>query len=168
MSISSTQFLPSDEFYTAPVNSRSRMLEITKRLPRVDQNGKVIPPPVDATVAAAVTGSNDRPPTMAAALTAAAAAVGVDVGALVDSQSFARSIGAISPSDTAGLVGAIQAAVVTNPSLALQPERPRMKPNPAQGSSGGTAPSRPKTVAEMIRAESAKALGQPIPPGSVV
>ena len=171
MTSSSTRPVPSGNGYEAPVTPASRVLaEMQRGLPRVDGNGFPIPTPVDPTVAAAVTGPNGETPSMAAALTAAAAATGADLGALVDSQSFARSIGAISPSDTGALVGAIQAAMVANPSLAIQPPRQGMQSNPAQGASGsgGAVPSRPKTVAEMIRGQAAKAAGQPLPPGSVV
>ena len=171
MTSSSTRPVPTSNGYVAPETPQSRVLaEMQRGLPRVDGNGFPIPDAVDPTVAAVVTGPNGETPTMAAALTAAAAAAGADVGALVDSQSFCRTVLPISPSDTAGLVSAIQNAVAQNPALALQPAAPGMRPNPAQGgsASGGAVPPRPKTVAEMIRAEAGKAAGQPVPPGSVV
>ena len=149
MTSSSTRPVPTSNGYVAPETPQSRVLaEMQRGLPKVDGNGFAIPTPVDPTVAAA----------------------GADVGALVDSQSFCRTVLPISPSDTAGLVSAIQNAVAQNPALALQPAAPGMRPNPAQGgsASGGAVPPRPKTVAEMIRAEAGKAAGQPVPPGSVV
>ena len=167
MTSSSTRPVPSGNGYEAPKTPQSRVLtEMQRGLPRVDGNGFPIPTPVDPTVAAVVTGPNGETPSMAAALTAAAAAVGADVGALVDSQSFCRTVLPISPSDTAGLVSAIQNAVAQNPALALQPAAPGMRPNPAQGASGGAVPSRPKTVEEMVRAQAAKSADQPRPPGS--
>jgi len=165
----STRFVPTDEYYERPPSSASRIAAIVARQPRVDGNGRIVATPADPTVTAIVPGLQPgQTPRMADALMAAAAAVGADVTALVDSASFTRTLGAISPADTAGLVGAIQAAMATNPSLAIQPPRQGMQSNPAQGASsgGGTVPPRPKTVAEMIRAQAGLAANQPVPPGS--
>lgn len=159
--------VPSSEDYTAPESSRSRIAEKWARMPKVDQNGKTVATPAETNVVDVVT-TPGQPPTMVNALLAAAASVGADPAALVDSQAFMRAVGSISPADTDGLIGVIQDAMAANPSLAIAPTAPTMQPNPAQGSSasGGAVPSRPKTVADAIRAQAAKAAGQSTPPGS--
>jgi len=171
-----TVLVPSSEDYTAPANSTSRIASKVRRLFESEVIGKdgqphAVAAPVDPVVEAAVPGAQPgQVPRMADALMAAAAAVGADVTSLVDSASFTRTLGSISPADTAGLVGAIQEAMATNPSLGLQPVTPGMRPNPAQGSSasGGAVPSHPKSTLERIHDQTAKAANQPLPPGSTV
>ena len=169
---SSTRFVPTDEFYERPPSSASRIAAIAARQPRVDANGKIVESQAETgTVDVIANTTPGQPPTMMTALLAAAAACGAEAGRLTDSEAFMRSVGSISPADSAGLQEAIRDAIAANPSIAIAPvTAPGMKPNPAQGASsgGGTVPSRPKTVAEMIRAQAAKAGNQPLPPGSTV
>jgi hypothetical protein len=159
--------VPSSEDYTAPESTRSRIAEKWARMPRVDANGFAVATQAETNVVDTVPAPG-QPPRMADALIEAAKAVGADPAALVDSEAFMVSLGPISPADSVGLREAITDAVSANPSLAIQPVTPGMRPNPAQGasSSGSAVPSRPKTVAEMIRAQASKAAGQPVPPGS--
>ena len=164
-----TVHVPSGDGYEQPAETgvRGSIAEKMRRLPKVDANGRTVATQAETNVVDVVPGAQPgQTPRMADALMAAAAAVGADVTSLVDSASFTRTLGSISPADTAGLVSAIQNAVAQNPALALQPAAPGMRPNPAQGASGGAVPSRPKTVEEMVRAQAAKAAGQPLPPGS--
>ncbi len=72
----------------------------------------------------------------------AANAAGGDPAALLDSQSFLRSLADVDPSDTAAVQAAIEKAVADNPRLGAAPETRTPAPNPAQGSSAngpGTA-----------------------------
>jgi hypothetical protein len=156
---STTRFVESSEDYQRPPSTESRLLEKLRRMPRTDHNGYDVPPGApDPSITPIVSAP---PVTMVTALLSAAAVAGVDAGALVDSASFMRDIGAISPSDSAGLLAAIGAAVAANPSLgAVAPVVPGMQPNRAQGASstGGTLPAAaPSTTAERLRAETAKA-----------
>lgn len=80
----------------------------------------------------------------------AAATVGARADALLDSRSFLKSVAALEPTDSAGIAAAIAAAVEANPVFAIAapvvdpaaPIGPGVpKPNPAQGTSAGGAPS---------------------------
>ena len=162
--------VPTTEDYTAPVNTKSRIADKFRRLAEVEEIGRDGQPrAVVAPAAAPAAGSipSGQPVTMVNALLAAAASAGADPGALTDSQSFMLAIGAISPADTDGITGAIRDAMAANPSIAIAPAAPGiMRPNPAQGSSGSGWKPTPTTAADRIRAEAAKAMGQPRPPGS--
>jgi hypothetical protein len=159
--------VPSSEDYQAPESSRSRIAEKWARMPQVDANGRTVATRAETGVTD-VTGTVAKPPSMVDALFAAATACNADPAALVDSEAFMASVGSISPADSAGLQGAVLDALAANPSLAIQPATSGMQPNRAQGASagGGAVPARPKTVEEMVRAQAAKAAGQPLPPGS--
>jgi hypothetical protein len=78
--------------------------------------------------------------------------------ALADSDSFARAIGAISPSDTEGLTQAVTDAMAANPRLAAPtPTGPGMRPNPAQGgSASGMAVLTPTDALGRIRQQTEK------------
>ncbi len=72
----------------------------------------------------------------------AAGAAGGDPAALLDSQSFLKSLADIDPSDSAAVQAAIEKAVADNPRLGAAPGEPRQPaPNPAQGTSGSGAPA---------------------------
>jgi hypothetical protein len=163
--------VPTTEDYTAPVNTKSRIADKFRRLAEVEVIGHDGQPhAVSAPAAAPVAGSSipsGQPVTMVNALLSAAASVGADPQALADSERFMVSIGSISPADTEGLIGAIHDAMAANPSIAIALAAPGiMRPNPAQGSSGSGWKPTPTTAADRIRAEAAKAMGQPRPPGS--
>lgn len=162
----STRFVPTDEYYERPPSSASRIAAIVARQPRVDGNGRIVATPAE-TGTTDVTATVGKSLSMASALIEAAQACGADPQALVDSDSFCLSIGAISPNDGAALREAIADAVAGNPSLALATvTAPGMKSNRAQGSSGGTAPSHPQSTLDRIHDQAAKQMAQPLPPGS--
>lgn len=95
------------------------------------------------------------PPTQPASMTdvisTAARAVGADLSALADSESFMRRVTDLDPSDTAGITAAVADAVAYNPKLGADTTT-GMRPNPAQGQSGNPVPPRSQTLAEKIRA----------------
>jgi hypothetical protein len=159
-----------DGSYTRPPGLHDTMGEKARQTlhAKVDHNGNPVLTRAE-TGTVDVTGTTPgQPPTMVNALLAAATACGADPQALVDSERFMVSIGAISPADGAGLRGAVLDALAANPSIAIAPAAPGMQPNRAQGASaaGGAVPSRPQTTLERIRSETAKAMDQPLPPGS--
>lgn len=163
-----TVSVPSGDGYEQPAEAgvRGSIAAKWRRMPQVDQNGKTVATRAETGVTDNVP-TPGQPPRMVDALMAAAASAGADAGALTDSQSFMLAIGSISPADTDGITGAIRDAMAANPSIAIAPAAPgMMRPNPAQGSSGSGWKPTPTTAADRIRAEAAKAMGQPRPPGS--
>jgi hypothetical protein len=133
-------------------------------MPTVDQNGRIVRKAETGTTDVTGAAVNPSPPTMVEALGAAAARCGATLAELLDSNSFCAELGAISPSDAAGLDAAIRATMPP-------PAPPGMRSNPAQGQSSSgwtpTATSGDRT-ADRVRAETAKIIGQPTPPGSTV
>jgi hypothetical protein len=130
------------------------------RMPRVDFNGRDLPPATaDPSVTELVTPPT-APPSLAQALSQAAEAVGADLEQLLDSASFCAEIAKISPSDSAGLREAVLDHMPA-------PAAPTMASNPSQGHVGASAPGQPTgTFLERMQAQAAKALTQPEPPGS--
>jgi hypothetical protein len=168
MSISSTRPVGEGHGYVPPINKASRILaELQEHLPRVDANGKTVVTQAQTGVVETVP-TPGQTPSMVNALLAAAAACGADPQALGDSETFMASVGPISPADSSGLQEAVLAAMAVNPSIAIQPEpRPGMRPNPAQGGGGSGSQARPpQSTLERIHDQAAKALTQPLPPGS--
>jgi hypothetical protein len=163
MSSGITVPVPSSEDYQAPESSRSRIAAKFARMPTVDQNGRIVRKAETGTTDVTGAAVNPSPPTMVEALGAAAARCGATLAELLDSNSFCAELGAISPSDAAGLDAAIRATMPP-------PATSGMKPVASQGASasGGVHRTTATTVADRIRAEAAKANQQPIPPGSIV
>ena len=160
-----TVFVPSDSdgMYKAPENRPvDRIGAILRaRLMPVDQNGFDRPRATPDPSVTAVVAPLAPTPSMADALAAACLAVGGDLTQLLDSQAFVTAIMPVSPSDQDGLQSVIAAHMPA-------PTGPGMRPNPAQGAPSAIAPG-PVTgsVLDQIRAQvSAKALDQPVPPGS--
>lgn len=76
----------------------------------------------------------------------AASAAGANGNALLDSRAFLNKIASLEPSDSAGITAAIAEAVAANSTFVVAiadppPASNVPKPNPAQGSSGGGAPT---------------------------
>jgi hypothetical protein len=140
MSTGVTRPVPSsaDGSYTRPDTIESRIAAKMKLMRKVDFNGRDLPPGTpDPSVVELVTPPT-APPSLAVALNAAAEAVGCDLPALLDSQSFCAELGAISPSDSLGLEDVIRRHMPA-------PVAPGMRPNPAQGIGGGVpVPSPPR------------------------
>ncbi len=130
-------------------NTRSKIAEKMRQIPRVDGNGREIkaqdPTITDVVNIPAITGQT---PTMAEALKTAAASLGVNLPALVDSARFVSALASIDDGDTEALESAIGAALVANPGLAIS--QPRMKRNPAQGGSASPVPPGPKSIRDQI------------------
>jgi hypothetical protein len=143
--------VPSDEFYTAPETTRSRVAEqMRQKLPKVDQNGRVIvvAAPVPAPPVAVPAASD-----VADTIRVVADDHGVDLGALADSAQFMAGVAKLEVTDTEGIAALIQEAVVRNPRIALGALT--MRPNPAQGGSAMPLVT-PQTVRDRVRAMIAK------------
>lgn len=159
---SSTWMVPSsaDGSYTRPDTIQSRIAAKMKLLPRVDHNGRdLLPDTADPSVTELVTPPT-APPTMGAALAAAAEAVGADLPQLLDSERFRLAVAGCSPADSLGLQDLIR-------DFQPAPAAPTMRPNPAQGAPGASAPGRPSgSILERMHDLAEKSLTQPEPPGS--
>jgi hypothetical protein len=158
---STTSPAPTLEGYPEPEQQlqRERMLAQMRKLPKVNGQGFPIPGPDPSVVNVVEPGA--PPPSMAEALQAAAQAVGADLPALLDSQSFCTAIGAISPADSAGLENAIRDH--------MPAPAPGMAPNRVQTGIGGSVPTPGSgTLLDRVRAQTAKHADQPLPPGSTV
>lgn len=82
----------------------------------------------------------------------AAGAVNGDPAALLDSQSFLKSLADVDPSDSAAVQAAITEAVAANPRLGAATEPRVPAPNPAQGSSASGAPGLDAQIADAMKA----------------
>lgn len=78
-----------------------------------------------------------------------AGAAGGDPAALLDSQSFLKSLADIDPSDSPAVQAAIEKAVADNPRLGAATETRTPAPNPAQGSSANG----PGTASQLTEAD---------------
>lgn len=146
-----SHFVPSDEVYSRPETSLSRITERARKQPRVDQNGKIIASTDNAGVAEVVS-QPGKPANMVDALTASAERCGADLGTLLDSAAFCSEVAKIAPSDSAGLDAAVQAAMPVAPA-------PGMQPNLAQGAAGSSArraaeaPKKQQGILEALQAQ---------------
>jgi hypothetical protein len=134
---------------------RERMAAQMRKLPRfVDHNGRTIRGP-DPTTVEAVTPTAVRP--MVEVLAEVAAACGASVTELVENDEFTAEILKTSPADTEALTAIVRAYMPA----------PAMKVNPTQGhASSASVPRAPANLLERLQSETAKALDQPLPPGS--
>lgn len=160
---STTRFVEADTggMYTPPTDRPiDRIRKITAgHLQPVDHNGFPRPKAAPSDAIEFVTPAGP-PPTMADALSAAAGAVGADLAQLLDSNAFVTAITPVSPSDQAELQAVIRDFMPV-------PSAPTMKVNPAQGAPGASAPGPATgTLLERMQRQTAKALDQPLPPGS--
>ncbi len=159
---STTRFVQSGGGYENPAESgvRGAIWAKAGRIPRVDGVlGRELPPdPADTTLAPA-----SHPPTPAeSAVQALAVEMGIDPGVLLDSASLMAAAEAVDPADLAGV---ITEAIGSNPRLAQVAPPAGMKPNPAQGAPGSTAPAAPVSVRDSLKTKAGAQLEQPLPPG---
>jgi hypothetical protein len=162
---STTAFVEADTngFYTPPKDRPiDRIRAITAHLQPVDQNGFDRPraKPDDSVTAVVEPTTPGQVPTMADALAKAAEVVGADLQQLLDSQALVTAITPVSPSNEAELEAVIRDHMPP-------PVAPGMKPNPAQGAPGAIATGPAAgSVLDRMKAQAAKSLDQPEPPGS--
>ena len=81
-----------------------------------------------------------------------ASTAGGDPVALLDSQTFLKTVAGIDPTDSAAVAAAIQSAVAANPRLGASTDPRTPAPNLAQGSSAGGAPDLDAQIAAAAQA----------------
>ena len=123
-------------------STRQRIVEQLRKLPKVDRNGKPLPPEPVVTPPTAPPG----------ALAGIAASLGVNAVALLDSRSFLARVADIDSDDVTALTAAVTATLAESPHLAAFAP-PAMQPNAAQGATSSPVATGGATPRERIRAQ---------------